>query len=282
MAEDHDSKRAYIRQRDGAARNRLKAKRLASGLCGSCGQKPPSTGYKTCDACRTTAKARQQKGDYDHHKYYENKKRKGGCVACSKPAVVGRVFCGDCLREKRDRRGRRRVAGLCINCGKSPPPVGRRLCEACLAYSADTRQARDDAGRCRKCGKPPLPNKRQCAACLDRALLYRERLRDEVFEAYGGYTCVCCGCTTKEFLQLDHVHNDGAEHRRTIGTVSLHAWLKRNGFPPIIQVLCCNCNYAKANYGVCPHQLDKEVNHEPRKRRKLYQPLAVACLDWCI
>ena len=41
-------------------------------------------------------------------------------------------------------------------------------------------------------------------------------LKNEVFQAYGGYQCACCGETEPMFLTIDHVGNDGADHRRVI------------------------------------------------------------------
>jgi hypothetical protein len=62
---------------------------------------------------------------------------------------------------------------------------------------------------------------------------------------------------TKEFLQIDHVNNDGAEHRKQLGRGGsrLYQWLRKHNFPTGFQVLCANCNRGKALLGVCPHQL---------------------------
>jgi hypothetical protein len=79
------------------------------------------------------------------------------------------------------------------------------------------------------------------------------KLRDEVLSAYGG-ACACCGETERAFLQIDHVNNDGAEHRRATNGVKLDYWIRRHGFPPQFQILCCNCNFGRhLNGGVCPH-----------------------------
>lgn len=92
---------------------------------------------------------------------------------------------------------------------------------------------------------------------------YWRDLRREVMMHYGGYVCACCGETEPLFLQLDHINNDGAEHRRSLGSkdngkgfnTQTLRWIKLNGFPPGFQVLCANCNFGKAlNGGVCPHQ----------------------------
>lgn len=81
-------------------------------------------------------------------------------------------------------------------------------------------------------------------------------LRAQTLAAYGG-ACACCGETTPEFLCVDHTNNDGAAHRRSIGSSSVYAWLRRRGYPKDgFQLLCYNCNCAKANYQTCPHRAD--------------------------
>ena len=81
-------------------------------------------------------------------------------------------------------------------------------------------------------------------------------LRAEVIAAFGG-CCQCCGEAEPMFLELDHVGNDGAAHRREIGRGS-HATYKRvkaSGFPrDRFQLLCANCNQGRQrNGGICPH-----------------------------
>lgn len=89
-------------------------------------------------------------------------------------------------------------------------------------------------------------------------VLYARRLKDAVFGAYGGYVCACCGETEKMFMSLDHINNDGAVHRKAgLRGKQLHAWIIRNNFPPVFQVLCFNCNCGRAvNNGICPHKAD--------------------------
>lgn len=87
------------------------------------------------------------------------------------------------------------------------------------------------------------------------ALAKHHAHKDLVFKAYGGYVCACCGETELAFLCIDHINNDGAEHRRKIKRRVIYRWLVANGFPPGYQVLCANCNQGKQlNGGVCPHQ----------------------------
>lgn len=85
------------------------------------------------------------------------------------------------------------------------------------------------------------------------------RLKTETMMAYGGH-CVCCGETQMEFLTLDHINNDGGKRRKEgldgVGKRFYQA-LKKDGFPQRsdLQVLCCNCNFAKRFSGICPHQM---------------------------
>jgi hypothetical protein len=98
----------------------------------------------------------------------------------------------------------------------------------------------------------------------------QDRCRDEVYGAYGGYKCNCCGETEQMFLSIDHVHNNGAEERKSgkyKGSGSaFYAWLCKNNFPKGYQVLCMNCQVGKhKNGGVCPHQTTftfKGIYHE--------------------
>ena len=76
--------------------------------------------------------------------------------------------------------------------------------------------------------------------------------RLKVLQHYG-MKCSCCGETQIEFLAIDHIKNDGAEHRRTL-KINIYDWLIKNNYPKGFQILCHNCNLAKAFYGKCPHQ----------------------------
>lgn len=84
---------------------------------------------------------------------------------------------------------------------------------------------------------------------------HNNRVRYEVLYHYsnGIMECRCCHENCYDFLTIDHVNNDGAEHRRKING-SLYRWLIKNNFPEGYQVLCYNCNCAKGNYGKCPHE----------------------------
>lgn len=74
-------------------------------------------------------------------------------------------------------------------------------------------------------------------------------------DAYGGQ-CACCGVSDLVFLTLDHLADNGAAHRRELGSNSIgsgiYRWIIKQGFPEGYQVLCFNCNWAKS-HGGCPH-----------------------------
>lgn len=111
------------------------------------------------------------------------------------------------------------------------------------------------------------------------------KLRDEVFAAYGGAICKCCGETERSMLALDHINEDGTTHRkqiarergwsvRTVVGTEMWRWARRNGYPPIFQVLCFNCNISKhRNKGVCAHQSGKAQ----RLSRKGVEPSGSKC-----
>jgi hypothetical protein len=60
---------------------------------------------------------------------------------------------------------------------------------------------------------------------------------------------VACGYSCPDALVLDHVGDDGADHRRLVGNNSkLYQSLELQGYPPVVQVLCANCNMIKERY----------------------------------
>lgn len=98
----------------------------------------------------------------------------------------------------------------------------------------------------------------------EKRRLNRQKLRIQVLSHYskGNPRCACCGESEYKFLSIDHINNDGAEHRRkTMGgnNSRLYDWLVKNNLPEGFQVLCMNCNTAKHWYGTCPHRLEKNI-----------------------
>ncbi len=164
----------------------------------------------------------------------------GQCVCCGECRTNRLVFdhIGGCGRANREPSNK-----LLNKVSKTPYPNNqyRLLCFNCNA-------ALGSFGYCPHNGRPntdlaPLvPN----SAAYQR--LEKRRLRLEFINAYGG-KCCSCGESTWEFLALDHINNDGQQHRRSLGInggVTLYRWLRRNGWPKDnYQLLCTSCNYVK-------------------------------------
>ena len=76
----------------------------------------------------------------------------------------------------------------------------------------------------------------------------------------GNPFCLCCGEREIKFLCIDHINNDGAQHRKTLSKNgkggNIFVWLIRNNFPEGFQVLCYNCNITKSLYNGCPHKIN--------------------------
>jgi hypothetical protein len=72
----------------------------------------------------------------------------------------------------------------------------------------------------------------------------RQGIKQEVIAHYGG-RCSCCGQDDLDTLCIDHINDNGAEHRKTVTGDNMYRWIKDNNYPADLQVLCANCNYAK-------------------------------------
>lgn len=99
-------------------------------------------------------------------------------------------------------------------------------------------------------------------AILARNKNYYKQIKEKVFEYYGGYKCNCCGENGKEFLTIDHIDGGGNTHRKSMGGrgTYIYNWIIKNNFPPMFQILCYNCNLAKAkNNNICPHKKEKKL-----------------------
>jgi len=86
-------------------------------------------------------------------------------------------------------------------------------------------------------------------------------IKAQVIAGYGAKcNCPGCGVTEVAFLCLDHVIPCGGAGRGSSGCESAWRDALRRHFPPDYQLLCYNCNCAKAFYpGGCPHQIRSAV-----------------------
>lgn len=137
-----------------------------------------------------------------------------------------------------------------------------KLCKECLIELDENNINKYDIKAaqyiCKNCHK--IRDKQKY---IDRKELIRERQRIydmsvkmKVIEAYGR-KCACCDEKITEFLTIGHINGYKSEDNKNNGKKSggkLYRWLIKNNFPKEnYQILCYNCNCAKAFFGYCPH-----------------------------
>ena len=140
-----------------------------------------------------------------------------------------------------------------------------RKCPKCSGPIVRRPSGRTD---CRDCKR--AKSRREAVAHSDRLKGYRAKyvrqFKAAVIAGYGG-KCQCPGGCSEyryEFLTIDHVNNDGMEHRKkAIGTrragTGFYRWIVKSGFPKELRLLCMNCNFARGRYGYCPHEREAAV-----------------------
>jgi hypothetical protein len=170
---------------------------------------------------------------------------------------------------------------LCFNCNY----------KKYIAFIHDVRhnignetQSRIDDNICIKCqcaltaSNWPLYLVRKChRICItcknEQHRIEKAQLKYTVMQHYGS-KCVCCNENDMTVLNIDHINEDGAEHRRLLtnginsagarGT-AFYRWLRRQGYPQSnYQVLCFNCNFAKHFLGMCPHSTNMMEDTHPK------------------
>lgn len=207
------------------------------------------------------------------HKYIQKLIALGLCRRCGKgKASSGYVKCSKCLAEvraiKKLKYHNSILQGLCPKCGKELDSK-RKNCLSCRQKATqkaiDKRNRRRANGECTKCGQS-IDYGVVCDSCRNYSKSRKDRIKDEIFGFYGDQ-CKCCGENTREFLQIDHINNDGNKHRRELGLcggTAFYEWIIQNNFPDGFQVLCANCNFSKRLHGVCVHQLklSQEVKND--------------------
>lgn len=168
-------------------------------------------------------------------------------------------MCGPCYRVVR-------VEELKLPKAPEPTPTDLRTCKKCHTAKPLEDFAKDHnckLGRtwtCRKCAVARADlwwknNPDRHRANGRRTMRNRRvRARQAILAGYGG-RCACCGETEPVFLALDHVNEDGKQHRSKFATsLGVYSDVIKRGFPKDFQLLCHNCNMAKSLAGECPHE----------------------------
>lgn len=156
-----------------------------------------------------------------------------------------------------------RLTGPCTNCGVkharirptgyeawyNHPKSGKTICDSC--YSKIPRK-----GMCVECGKTESTrwsSNEKGTICHNCAEGFRRlKVKLEVFTHYCKEKPICnekdCNIDDIDMLALDHINDDGAAHRKSIGNASgfrLYDWIQKNNYPKMFQVLCWNHNIKK-------------------------------------
>ncbi len=189
------------------------------------------------------------------------------CSYCNRATQDGYKMCSHCRQRSARNKARRKPEGRCPQCNQIKEP-GKKCTEACREHRKQIYQARairlKEAGLCVGCARSPhaLPSM-YCSSCLEKssinACLNRKKIKQEVLDHYGN-CCNCCGEADFKSLTVDHIHGNGAQHRKEISgknqykaAVSMCHWLKKNNYPPGFQILCSQCNFLKGTSKECPH-----------------------------
>jgi hypothetical protein len=202
---------------------RKRERRSINCLCIRCGKQNLRENKKTCEDC---VKSYRKYGHKKIERYYKNKS-KGLCVRCSSPSEkIHCIKCQEYMKQKdKNYYSNFKENNLCVYCGQEKNIEGI-LCSECKINN----KIKGSKSRLKK--------------------------KETIFHHYG-LECSCCGESNLAFLQIDHINNDGAKHRKVLrknGT-TLYRWLIKNNFPEGYQTLCANCNIARYhNGGICPHQ----------------------------
>jgi hypothetical protein len=185
----------------------------------------------------------------------------GLCQKC--PDLVTPPSTIYCDKHKHERREQHRADGEAGRCScKQPVIPGKKRCVECRQKLLDRHAERKSRGVCRHCEQPVLAGrskiycKKHLAKARRKDADQQTKARAAIIAAYGG-KCAWCEERNPFFLHLDHIHNDGAEHRRSVtgrngSCTKLYFRLRDEGYPKDrLQLLCANCNLAKGFYGVC-------------------------------
>ena len=146
----------------------------------------------------------------------------------------------------------------CKGCGDDfPVSAHRPLCNKCQRekYQNDPEYRASHLAAATKYRKSEKHRKKRYTEAYrqkDRLKqkLKSRRVKTEVIAHYshGEMKCAKCPYCNIKALTIDHIDNDGAEHRRELqqeGVHNFYLWLRRNNYPEGFQVLCMNCQWEK-------------------------------------
>lgn len=165
---------------------------------------------------------------------------------------------------------------VCVECGKELEGKRRKYCSSRCCNRWRMREKRRNSLELREyyrqyCSEYYYANH---SKLLAKNIAYRKKIKELMLGHYGR-SCVMCGESDVQTLSIDHINNDGAEHRRSITkgktkppSTRLYKWLIDNGFPEGFQILCRNCNWRKRLVAMpTPKQTPMAVSSREYRRR---------------
>lgn len=157
-------------------------------------------------------------------------------------------------------------ARMCLDCKKKSRFEAVRRFEAKSNPERKRRWHNDPDYRARQIisARKYKAGNREKIASQNKEMRRLRKLR--VFEKYGG-KCACCGEGRFEFLCIDHVDDDGGVERMTLQVAGIYRKLETLPVMEGYQVLCHNCNLAKAFYGYSPANPDFFPNQRKERKR---------------
>ena len=251
-------------------------KRIDIGICAAC-TKPAVLNKTLCQIHLNRAKKRPSAQN-----------AKGLCAKCNNPKPINRPACDACYEREQHRHYKLVIkvishyGGKCVCCGQTNllfltidhingggNAHARKVGRGAAIYRWIKRNNFPHNFRvlCASCNYGIARNQGICPHKQIIPKIFKNkdrmwhtigynRLKKNTLNNYGG-KCVQCGETIDLFLNLDHVNDDGAQHRKELtkqrtgrtGTGQIYRWARDNNYPSSLQILCDNCNLAKSRTG---------------------------------
>jgi len=140
--------------------------------------------------------------------------------------------------------------GLAYKCKKCVADYQKRYREQPLVKAAEAARRRDNKHRWES-SKPWYKRQYQQLHNPEIRESRRKKYHAERMEIIAHYSngqecCQGCGCSDVRVLTVDHIKNNGNEHRALDPSANkIYKWLLRNGLPTGFQILCWNCQFIK-------------------------------------
>src|ERR1700676_1458078 len=179
------------------------------------------------------------------------------CHSCTNFAVPGKSRCQKHLNkekiEKHRQYAKRLKDGNCSKCGDKATK-DRILCRRCALADKKRTENLKRLGLCIGCSKPAVKGILVCKNCRNKKMIYYRDKKLIVLARYSkGDTRKCCwhGCdvTDPDMLTIDHINDDGAEHRKENGR-NIYVYLTSCKFLKGFQTLCFNHQWKKRMLGL--------------------------------